>query len=243
MGSFQQILKAPLLKRLPPVLNIHPTLLPAYRGPMPPFWIIANGERESGVTLHWVDPGVDTGPVLAREKFAVEPWLTAGEYADRADQVGARLLARVLQGLRPGDVGRGEVQQGEGSYQGVVKPADLVVPFEQPWKVAYDRARAAAPFRSLTLHVPATVWRGETTRGPASKDGEPGTMQLELADAVPVTTHTPLAVGVVERTPERGLYVQCDGGGVLFRKVAVVGTSPLSPRRGEGAVEVKRAAA
>ncbi len=234
MGSFCQILKAPLLEKLPPVLNIHPTLLPNYRGPMPPFWIIANGERESGVTLHWVDGGVDTGPVLAREKFIVEPWLTGGEYADRADEVGARLLARVLQGLRPGDVGRGDKQQGEGSYQGAVKPADLVVPCDAPWKVAYDRARAAAPFRRLTLHVPATLWLGETWRGQASTAGGPNLMEVELSDAVPVAEHQPMPARWVERTPERGLYVQCQGGGVLFRKVtsagrALVQTSQTSP--------------
>ena len=244
MGSFSQILKAPLLAKLPPVLNIHPTLLPLYRGPMPPFWIIANGERESGVTLHWVDGGVDTGPVLAREKFAVEPWLTGGEYADRADHVSARLLARVLQGLRPGDVGRGEKQVGEGSYQGVVKPADLVVPFDAPWKVAYDRARAAAPFRKLSLAVPTPVWLGETRRGPASRDAVVGTVQVALSEASPVVGHQTLAVGTVERTHERGLYVQCDGGGVLFRKVEQVGGSLVANAAGEAApLQLKKVAA
>ena len=248
MGSFCQILKPPLLEKLPPVLNIHPTLLPKYRGPMPPFWIIASGERESGVTLHWVDGGVDTGPVLAREKFLVEPWLTSGEYADRADQVGARLLARVLQGLRPGDVGRGEPQTGEGSYQGAVKPADLVVPIDGTWKAAFDRARAAAPFRRLRLHVPTAVWRGERPRGHGAKEPLEGTTLLELGDAVPVPEHAPLPPGWVERTPERGLYVQCDGGGVLFRNVTEappVTASPLSKRaerQGEG-LEQKKAAA
>ena len=76
----------------PPVLaipakgavNVHGGLLPHYRGGHVTQWAIINAEREFGVTLHYIDEGVDTGPVIAERRFALDE-------ADDADSVGAKL--------------------------------------------------------------------------------------------------------------------------------------------------------
>ncbi|MGD9511604.1 MAG: methionyl-tRNA formyltransferase [Geminicoccaceae bacterium] len=53
------------------ILNVHPSLLPSYRGSSPSFWQLRDGVSESGVTVHLIDPGMDTGPILAQTRFAL----------------------------------------------------------------------------------------------------------------------------------------------------------------------------
>ena len=56
-------------------INAHPSLLPKYRGPNPYFWVIKNQEQESGITLHLMDEGYDTGAILAQDIVKIYPLL------------------------------------------------------------------------------------------------------------------------------------------------------------------------
>jgi methionyl-tRNA formyltransferase len=71
---FNQILKSELLG-LPDwgSINIHPALLPAYRGVSPAFWVLANSETRTGVTVHSIDEGIDTGQILAQKEIEILP--------------------------------------------------------------------------------------------------------------------------------------------------------------------------
>jgi methionyl-tRNA formyltransferase len=71
---FSKILKCPLLDapRLG-CLNVHPSLLPTYRGPHPFYWVLANGETRTGVTLHFMDEGIDTGSILLQREVEIRP--------------------------------------------------------------------------------------------------------------------------------------------------------------------------
>jgi methionyl-tRNA formyltransferase len=75
-------------------LNIHPALLPRNRGLFPYFWVLANGDQETGVTLHWVDEQFDTGHVLVQEAIPVQPNDTITSLAYRSAGVGCRLLTQ-----------------------------------------------------------------------------------------------------------------------------------------------------
>ncbi len=68
VACFSQRIPEPIL-RIPRFgcLNVHPSLLPANRGPEPLFWTFREGNRQTGVTIHLMDRGMDTGPVLAQE--------------------------------------------------------------------------------------------------------------------------------------------------------------------------------
>ena len=69
---FSQILKSEIIQ-LPRfgVLNIHPGWLPAYRGAMAYFWVLHNGSDPGGVSVHWIDEGIDTGEILERRFFRI----------------------------------------------------------------------------------------------------------------------------------------------------------------------------
>ncbi len=54
-------------------INVHPSLLPKYRGSSPAYWVLKNKEKETGLTCHCIDSGIDTGDIISQRKIAVEP--------------------------------------------------------------------------------------------------------------------------------------------------------------------------
>ena len=100
MASFDQIVGARALS-IPRHgwLNIHPSLLPRYRGPEPVYWAIADGAAETGITLHRAAPRVDAGPILAQAAVRIEPDDNAGTLTKRLVARGVELLPRALDGL------------------------------------------------------------------------------------------------------------------------------------------------
>ncbi len=84
---------------LPPqgALNIHPSLLPKYRGPSPIQEVILNGEKETGVTIILMDEEIDHGPILAQEKLAIEPDDTYETLAPKLAELGASLAIRNIE--------------------------------------------------------------------------------------------------------------------------------------------------
>jgi methionyl-tRNA formyltransferase len=94
--SFQAapILRAPLISiATVAALNLHYGLLPRYRGVAPIAWAVINGEAETGVTLHHIDDGIDSGPIVASDRVAIGPSDTAREVYDRCLEAGVRLFS------------------------------------------------------------------------------------------------------------------------------------------------------
>jgi methionyl-tRNA formyltransferase len=79
--SCPQIFKQPLIE-LPSkgYLNIHGAMLPAYRGVMPSFWILANGETEAGVSIFFVNDDIDAGALCAQRSFSIAEGETLDEF-------------------------------------------------------------------------------------------------------------------------------------------------------------------
>jgi len=80
-------------------LNVHPSLLPAYRGPEPVYWAIADGAPVTGISLHRAAPKVDAGPVLAQAPLTIEPTDTAGTLTRKLVEIGMDLLPEAVAGL------------------------------------------------------------------------------------------------------------------------------------------------
>ena len=80
-------------------INVHFSLLPLYRGAAPANWAIVNGETETGVTTMFIEPTLDTGPILLQEKTPIGEKETAPELMDRLAEIGATLLGETLSKL------------------------------------------------------------------------------------------------------------------------------------------------
>ena len=83
-------------------VNVHPSLLPKYRGAAPIQWAIINGETETGVTIFQLSPRVDAGDILIQQKVAIGDDETAGELYERLKVKGAELLIRAIDGMADG---------------------------------------------------------------------------------------------------------------------------------------------
>ncbi|MBI4443214.1 MAG: methionyl-tRNA formyltransferase [Acidobacteria bacterium] len=83
-------------------INLHASLLPAYRGAAPIQWAVANGETRTGITTMLMDPGMDTGPILLQWETEIGPEETAVALAERLRVAGASLMAETLQKLEAG---------------------------------------------------------------------------------------------------------------------------------------------
>ena len=85
-------------------LNIHASLLPAYRGAAPIQWSIVRGEKKTGVTIMLMDEGMDTGPILAQEAVPIPPDMNAGELSDQLSALGARMITEVIDSYLAGHI-------------------------------------------------------------------------------------------------------------------------------------------
>jgi phosphoribosylglycinamide formyltransferase-1 len=100
LAGYMHLLTAAFLARFPDaVVNVHPSLLPEFPGAHAIEEQLAAGVSESGATVHIVDLGVDSGPVLAQERVAVLPDDTAETLHERIKQIEHRLLPRIVEEL------------------------------------------------------------------------------------------------------------------------------------------------
>ena len=83
-------------------INLHPSLLPLHRGPMPCFWAAADGNNEFGVTVHRMVPRIDAGAILAQRAVAPPPGATVSGVARALHLAGAELLLQVLDEIAEG---------------------------------------------------------------------------------------------------------------------------------------------
>ena len=105
IASYGVILPKKVLE-IPPLgcINIHPSMLPKYRGPSPIPSTILNGDYNSGVTLMKLDTGMDTGPIIAQEKFLIDPSHNASDLTEKLFSLGGKLLTKILPDFASGNI-------------------------------------------------------------------------------------------------------------------------------------------
>ncbi|MGI8558051.1 MAG: methionyl-tRNA formyltransferase [Solirubrobacteraceae bacterium] len=94
--AYGAIVREPLLSAAP-ILNVHPSLLPRWRGAAPIERAIIAGDAESGVSIMRLSAGLDSGPVCLRERTVIGPSDSYGSLAPRLEQIGGRLLVQALE--------------------------------------------------------------------------------------------------------------------------------------------------
>jgi methionyl-tRNA formyltransferase len=146
-------------------LNVHPSLLPRWRGAAPVERAILAGDAETGVTIHETVKELDAGPIAAQERFPIRPEDDAGAVFERAAVVAAQLLGDVLAAPSPSFVPQGA----DGvTYADKIAPADRMLDLERPAVELVRQVRALSPHIGARAELhgrPVTVWRarvGET---------------------------------------------------------------------------------
>ena len=186
--AFGRLIKPPVLAALP-MVNVHFSLLPRWRGAAPVERAILAGDTETGVCLMALEETLDTGPVFRREVVPIDPEETADELRDRMVVVGTRL---VVDALRDG-LGDPESQVGEPTYAAKVEPEERELHWDQPAAVLHRVVRvgdAWTTFRGKRLKVrrARVAPTSPAPLGPGEMDGGlvgTGDGALELVEVQP----------------------------------------------------------
>lgn len=200
-------------------LNVHSSLLPAYRGVHPVSWALVDGAEVTGVTVHRVDAGIDTGAIVAQRSLAIHDDHDFHSLTADLDAVSAELVTEQL--VRIDAVRRiptGRPQVGAGSYARRRGPEDGRI----------DWSLTAQDVRNLTRALPAPL--------PAAFTFESSGRRVELRSARVVDVAPWATPGTVLSRGRRTIVVQCGEGAV---ELTVVG---VPPRPGARLGEQARAA-
>jgi len=126
-------------------LNMHGSLLPRYRGRAPVNWAIANGETQTGATLHYMVARPDAGPIVAQEAVAIGPNDDALAVSMGVAAAAAHLLGSTLPGMALGPPPARPMDLAAGSYFGGRTPEDGRIQLEWPGMRVHAMIRAVAP--------------------------------------------------------------------------------------------------
>ncbi len=227
--AYGQILRRELLA-LPPLgfVNVHTSLLPRYRGAAPIQRAVANGDRETGVTIMQMDEGMDTGDILAQQVVPIGEQDTAGIMHDRLAIAGAALLVPVLNALRSRQARRQPQDPAHATLAAKLQKAEGKLDWTQPAMYLYNRIRGFNPWPCCFCQFECGgSWR--TLR----------VLEARVVHGCPVLPGTVIGV-------EDGLVVACGEGALRLVRVqpeggkAMAASAFLCGRPGRGPDRVGR---
>jgi methionyl-tRNA formyltransferase len=203
--AFGQLIKEPLLSELP-MLNVHPSLLPRWRGAAPIERAIMAGDEETGVCVMRLTEGLDSGPVALSGRVAIEPTEDYGRLSARLAKLGGRLLVRALDLEAAGGLEfRDQLEDGV-TYAEKISAADRRLDPRLP------AATLARTVRALTPHVGAFF---------ELEGGE----RLGICEAA--VADRELVPGAVE-VDDGALVVGCGGGALAIERLKPPGGREMS---------------
>jgi methionyl-tRNA formyltransferase len=188
--------------------NVHPSLLPAYRGATPIQTALLNGDKETGVTIMLMDAGMDTGDIVLQERTPIADDERYGELHERLAAFGAQALSHALDLARSGHVPH-RPQTGKPVLTRPIRKEDLTVDWSWPAKRIVDAVRAYAPApaaRASLAGIPVKLLRAHE-----------GTASI-----------APLAPGEIAGVSGDALAVRCADGTVDVVELVAPNRGPQS---------------
>ena len=144
ISHFERLIKEPILS-IPKLgfINLHPSLLPNYRGMAPQHWPIINGDKEAGITVHYVDEGTDTGDIIIQRRFPLTDDMYVSDlqkvWMDHYKTIMVEAIDNILSN-RPVTVQR----HLEGTYYGKLKEEQCQINLEGSVQEAYNLVRGVS---------------------------------------------------------------------------------------------------
>jgi methionyl-tRNA formyltransferase len=174
--AFGQLLRKPLLEMAPlGAINLHASLLPAYRGAAPIHWAIIKGEKITGVTTMYMDEGMDTGDMILKAECEIGENDSTGILHDKLASLGADLLVKTLQDIENNQAQRLPQNDSLASYAPMLTKEHELIDWHKTAQEVHDQIRGLSPWpgaytiyknKRLKIHEAANIqWlRGEPGR-------------------------------------------------------------------------------
>lgn len=211
VAAYGEILRPEVLN-IPPagVLNVHPSLLPRYRGASPIAGAILAGEEETGVTIMLMDAGMDTGPILSQSSIEIRPEDTLGSLEDRLAKLGAELLMETLPRWLEGKIDAQPQDDDRATYTKLIAKEDAVIDWSLPAEEIWLRVRAFNPRPGAHTRWQAKVFKVLSARVRPKWEGRAELGEVvELPDGVAVSTgHGALLLEEVQLAGKQAMDIQ-----------------------------------
>lgn len=183
-------------------INVHFSLLPKYRGAAPANWAIVNGDKETGVTTMFMEPTLDTGPILLQHATQIGDTETAPELMLRLSEIGADVLSETL--ARLDQLTPWPQDDSQASFAPIIKKEDGLIDWTRPAQVIERAIRGFQPWPTAHTTYNAkglTVWEAQALLT-VSPDVEPGEVVVAYRDELIVQCGKQTALRVLEVQPE-----------------------------------------
>ena len=216
--AYGKIFRKPALEALKyGILNVHFSLLPKYRGAAPVQYTLFNNEKETGVSLFWIDEGLDTGDIALQKQTPILPEDNSITLFEKLTNIGLEATKEVLKDIENGKINKTK-QQGEPSFAPVIQKEDCLVSFtkmtakEIHGKVSGLASAMPSYAKALTpqgqsVQIFKTSFAREKQTLPKAK---PGTL-----------------INVVK---EGGFFIQCIEGVLLIESLRPSGKNTMSAK-------------
>ncbi|HCP15742.1 MAG TPA: methionyl-tRNA formyltransferase [Peptococcaceae bacterium] len=224
VAAFGQILPKAILD-IPPLgcINVHASLLPAYRGAAPIQWVLLNGERETGITIMKMEEGLDTGPMLLQKKLRIPDTMTGGQLYDELSSLGRSALLEALP------------LWAEGRLEPIPQPAENVsyaVRLERNHEVIQWGLPATRLINQIRAFQPEpgafTYWQGKEIKILEAQVLEPeeeAALIAQFHEKRPEQACVPgMVIGILRK---KGLAIKTGQGALLVTCLKPVGKQPM----------------
>jgi methionyl-tRNA formyltransferase len=200
-AAYGKILSKELLE-VPPLgcINVHGSLLPAYRGAAPINWAVINGEKTTGITTMFTDVGLDTGDMLLAGEISIGPDMTVGELHDKMSILGAEVLRDTLVALKNGTLVRKPQEDALSSYAPIMTKELGLIDWNKTALQIHNLVRGTDPWPGAYTFLNGgrmRIWRTELARDKGLS----------------------LAAGEIAEVTDNGILVGCAGGSILLKEI------------------------
>ena len=213
--AFGRILPKIILE-LPPrgCINVHASLLPAYRGAAPIQWATIHGEPQTGITTMLMDEGMDTGAILLQEHVEIYPEETAGELAIRLARVGGGLLIKTLREWEAQQITPGVQDDTKATMAPLLKKEDGIIPWDRSAIDIVNRIRGLSPWPGAYTFYQEdrlTIWKAAPE---PNEDGDTS-----------ISTESP---GKIIKAEKQDLLVQTGQGLLAIKEIQAANRKRMS---------------
>lgn len=211
--AYGQILPGAILK-IPHIacLNLHASLLPKHRGAAPIQAAIAAGDRETGITVMYMDEGLDTGDILLHSRIPIAPGETGGSLHDRLGKIAPAALAEALSLLQAGHAPRVPQQNAEATHAPKLEREHGRLDWSEPAEIIERKIRAFDP------------WPGSYA---VVRDAGGQELKLKIFSAE-LQHEVRLAPGQLQTSPSEGLVIGAGGGALRLQQVQLEGKKRMT---------------
>tara|TARA_B110000014_G_C20100668_1_gene577717 strand:- start:362 stop:1276 length:915 start_codon:yes stop_codon:yes gene_type:complete len=191
-------------------LNIHPSLLPRYRGPSPVSSAIINGDDFTGVSVMLMDEGLDTGPVLQQKRVIIDESETANELTYKLFKIGGDMLVDLIPLWTDGSINLTKQDETQASNTSKIVKQDGRIKWDEDAQSISRKVRAYSPWPGTF-----STWRGKNFK----------LLDAKISDPVSKKRHGKLSGSVTE-----GLYVSTGKGILEIKSLQMEGKQPTSAK-------------